>query len=152
MKTIGLNKGYQTVVDDEDYDFLSQFTWHIHGPKEHPYVRSSYKMLMHKMILGCADSYEIDHIDGDSLNNQRSNLRVCTRQQNNSNRNKYKIGHSKYKGVTKRLTGQWRARIRVDYKLISLGDYDTEICAAKAYDEAATKHFGIFAKLNFQEK
>jgi hypothetical protein len=147
MKII-IIKNKQVFIDDEDSKFISRFTWHLHGPDEHPYARSSYKMLMHKMILGCANNYEVDHIDGNSLNNQKNNLRICSKINNQQNRNKYKEGLSKYKGVTRRKNGKWRARIRVNGDLIHLGDFNIELNAAQEYNRAAIHYFSHFANLN----
>lgn len=106
---------------------------------------------MHRQILGLTDSkVQCDHKDGNSLNNQRSNLRIVTNQQNSFNM-KSRIGCvSKYKGVVWDKThNKWQVRISVSGKRKHIGLFIDEVEAAKAYDTAAKKYFGEFAKLNF---
>lgn len=99
--------------------------------------------------MGAAKNEEVDHINGDTLDNRRCNLRLCRRIQNARNVKK-KSGSSQYKGVTwLRWCERWMARITVNYRQIILGYFTDETKAAKAYDEAARKHFGEFAKTNF---
>ena len=90
----------------------------------------------------------IDHINGDKLDNRRSNLRICTKQQNVCNNDTHKdVRKGKYKGYSL-SRGKYAARIKVKGKLIYLGGYDTEEAAALAYNAAAIKHFGEYAKIN----
>lgn len=107
---------------------------------------------MHRLILGLehGDKREGDHEDGNGLDNRRScNLRIATHQQNTHNQRSLK-GMSKFKGVRwHRRHKRWEARIRVNYKLLHIGSFVGEKDAARAYDRAALRHHGIFAKLNF---
>jgi hypothetical protein len=149
MREISLTQGQIALVDDEDYEYLSQWKWQARKAKNGWYARrwtsqragKRYIVGMHTEIMGCAPSQLVDHEDGDGLNNQRSNLRFATTAQNALNqpaRNR-----SGYKGV--RLaqdTGKWRA-------VISLGSFDSPEEAARAYDAAALIHHGEFARLNF---
>lgn len=107
---------------------------------------------MHRMLLGVTDHrVEIDHIDGDGLNNRRANLRTATRAQNARNMMKSR-GRSRFKGVDfHKLTNKWRARIVVNYVERFIGLFGAEEAAARAYDQAARKAFGKFARLNFPE-
>jgi hypothetical protein len=91
---------------------------------------------------------EIDHKDGDGLNNQRSNLRLASKKQNQANRGAPTNNRSGYKGVSANGRGGWRASIFVDGKTRRVGDYDTPLEAARAYNQAALAAFGEFAKLN----
>ncbi len=95
---------------------------------------------------------QIDHIDGNGLNNQKSNLRWCTYSENAMNAHKNRNGSSNYKGVDlQRKTKLWRCRIKINYIEIHGGYFRNEIDAAKKYDEMAIKYFGEFAKLNFKK-
>lgn len=108
---------------------------------------------MHRFLLNAPANKQVDHINGDKLDNRRDNLRLCSATQNAHNRGKY-VGKSVFKGVTwqKRTydesRGYWKAQIIVDGKVIYLGSYPTDRDAAAAYNDAATKHFGEFARLN----
>lgn len=108
---------------------------------------------MHRVVAKTPDGLECDHINSDSLDNRKANLRTATRLQNSWNRSKSsKPGYSKSKGVTfDKKMQKWLAQIRVRGKHISHGRFKDEIQAAKAYDKAAKKHFGEFAKLNFPD-
>lgn len=107
---------------------------------------------MHRLILGLdsRDTRLCDHKNGNGLDNRRANLRIATTSQNLANRGKTRRNTSGYKGVMwfKRKR-KWYARIRVSGKSVHLGYFDDPIDAAKAYDDAALKHFGEFAKTNF---
>jgi hypothetical protein len=154
MKEIPLTQGKVAIVDDEDFKFLSQWKWHVlrhrwkHG--ETWYARRGRGIMMHNVIAGIAGIPNVDHQDGDGLHNWRSNLRPCTRSQNQGNRRKRAPGSSRYKGVSwiqsKRL---FRVGIRQHGKSIHLGYFKDELEAASAYDSAATKQFGEFALTNF---
>lgn len=145
-KCIPLTQGKAALVDDEDFDKLNQYKWCFDGQYAQRKVGNK-TIRMHRVIL---DSPQVDHIDGDGLNNQRSNLRVCTHTQNQMNRAKHKIMSSKYKGVSwNKPTEKWRARIETNQGSLYLGLFEVEEEAARAYDEAAKENFGEFARLNF---
>jgi len=92
--------------------------------------------------------FDVDHIDGNKLNNRRSNLRVATRSQNSANRGPTG-GTSKFKGVRYcKDKGRYRAEIQADGRYIHLGYFDVEVDAARAYDQAAVTHYGEFAYTN----
>lgn len=142
------------LVDNEDYDLVSQYKWHICKPRNITYAQSrvGYRSIyMHRVILGLISRKEqSDHINGNGLDNRRSNLRQCHQNNNSANAGKYNLkGYSQYKGVTyDKSRKEWRSQIRVNYKRINLGKFDTEIDAARAYNGAAKHHFGEFARLN----
>jgi hypothetical protein len=153
MKTIPLvNSDRVALVDDEDYESLSRFQWRLmEGSDGVFYARRSdghSAVLMHREIMKPQASELVDHRDLDGLNNQRSNLRLCTRQQNAQNARKYgDWRYSRYKGVTW-SSNRWQAAIQARGKRIHLGCFLTQREAAIAYNAAAVEHFGEFARLN----
>ena len=108
---------------------------------------------MHRLILGAPLGADVDHRDGDGLNNTRSNLRLASRSQNMANVTRTVHGaSSKYKGITfiaRLRLHPWKAQITVGGQHIDLGRWATEEEAARAYDAAAVKYFGEFARTNF---
>jgi len=107
-------------------------------------------MLMHRVIMDCPEGKEVDHKDFNTLNNQRSNLRVCSTSQNCQNRRKSAVNTSGYKGVVlDKRYNKWVTRIKKDRKMIYLGSFKDKEVAALVYDNAARQIHGEFAKLNF---
>lgn len=159
MKEIALSRDKVALVDDEDYDRVLPYRWAAYrSPVKHYetwYAVNVDVGTMHRFILEPQDAQDVDHRDGDGLNNTRENLRVCTHQQNLWNKRKpYRNGRatSHYKGVYyDKVRGQWRAQIRVDGKTKKLGRHETEEAAARAYDAAAAYYFGEFARVNFSD-
>jgi hypothetical protein len=154
MREIPLTQGKVALVDDRDYDWLVRYKWHAVKINGSFYAATSEYMegktvrrYMHRFILKTETGIEVDHIDGDALNNLRSNLRQCTHKQNLRNTRIQDGFSSKYKGVG-RKKHKWRARIMVDGKDVFLGYFRSEEQAASAYDNAAIKHFGEFARTN----
>lgn len=159
MKEIKLTQGYVALVDDADYDWLNQWKWHVYGRGRTKYaVRNSKRdketgrqsaIIMHRLILGITDpKIHGDHEDGNGLNNQRHNLRESSPSQNGMNRRSNNGSVSKHKGVVLHKSGKWQAQICVEGKSIYLGLHETESLAAVAYNEAAIKYHGEFARLN----
>lgn len=163
FRRIPLTQGKVALVDESDYRLVSQFKWyaHFHGPtgnwyadahdaeswKKDPETRRHIRM--HRVILGrLADGKFVDHKNGNGLDNRRANIRIADRSQNGLNRKMHRNNTSGYRGVTL-SKGRWRARIQNSVIKISLGSFDTKKEAAKAYDAAAKKYFGQFARLNF---
>jgi len=158
MKLIPLTQGKFAMVDDADYEWLNQWRWYavcfVSGGW---YVRhnnmsktKTQTETMHALIMcNNPEGLYIDHKDGNGLNNQRSNLRFATMAENNRNRKLQKNNMCGYKGVQVRESGNFRCRIRVCGILINIGTYSHIENAARAYDTAAIKYFGEFAKLNF---
>ena len=159
MKTIPLTKGYVAVVDDEDYEELIQYKWHVclmsGGARairtaSRPRRRTTY---MHRSIIGCQPSQEVDHINHDGLDNRRANLRACTHAQNLANTRKRANCSSQFKGVDWRKgENKWRVRIGYDGASHHLGYFDDECDAARAYNAEARIKFGEFALLNVIEE
>lgn len=157
MKEIKLTQGKVALVDDEDYEWLNGFKWYAQKGRDTFYagraIRVKGKLTtqqMHTLIMGDNPlKLDIDHIKGNGLDNQRHMLRFCTRQQNLMNRKPNKNCSSVYKGVYwNKGEGKWRAHIRINRKSVHLGYFHVELNAAKAYDMAAIKYFGEFARLN----
>jgi hypothetical protein len=146
MKQIPLTQGKFAIVDDEDFDWLNKWKWCVNNENV-VHRKSNYKIItMHKLIMNPPKGMQVDHKSGNRLDNRRSNLRICTGSQNCMNRN-YKSNSSGYKGVRKWYR-RWQSRIEINGKKINLGMFSTPIKAAKAYNEAAIKYHGEFAKLN----
>ena len=153
MKEILLTKNTVTLVDDEDYERLNQFKWHISTGYAARYVHSIKKssVYMHTEVLRHADKrYVVDHVDGNKLNNCKHNLRVCTQQQNSWNTNTPLRAASGYRGVY-RNGAKWCARIKHNNKVQHIGNFNTSEEAAMAYDVAALEYRGEFAKLNYPQ-
>lgn len=155
-KQIPLNgksgQGKFAVVDDEDYERLSQYRWRLNGQgyaiRHKPLGGHKYKTVaMQRDVIDCSLKNAIDHKDHNPLNNQKSNLRVATRSQNSANMKKTAKTKSGYKGVTFHK-GTWDARIGVNYKRIHIGCFHSPEEAAIAYNEASLKYYGEFAFLN----
>lgn len=151
----GKNKGkYVAFVDDEDYDFINQWKWVSVKGGNTRYARTTFcvngknvNVYMHVAIMGFNGA---DHMNGNGLDCQKSNMRKATKQQNAMNARINKNGSSKYKGVFKPSNRRhFYARISINYKHIFLGSFTDEIEAAKAYDKKAKELFGEFSRLNF---
>ena len=173
LKSKTVSGKYFAKVDDEDYDFLMQWKWSAcksYYSDDYYALRSemckgkTQRFSMHRVILALAlkntsKIYDrLDHINQDTLDNQKHNLRIASRSQNRMN-SKSLVGASKFKGVRKRLypngTFNWRACIGLNKETIHLGCFpgtsEGEIIAAKRYDMAAKYFHGEFANLNFKE-
>lgn len=150
-KAINLTKGKVCFVDDVDWDNLSQFKW-CYASCGYAVRRANNKnVYMHREILNPVAGIDIDHIDGDRMNNTRSNLRFCSRGENirNSKKRTDRVYTSKYKGVIFDASrNKWRAEITVDYQSKYLGRFFHEEDAKNAYNNAAIKYFGHFANIN----
>jgi len=155
MKEIALTQGKVALVDDEDFERVSQFKWFAHTDGTNWYALrkktiggKEITIRMHQYVMGQTD--EVDHRNGFGLDNQKRNLRFATTSQNQANKRKQRIpSSSKYKGVCFRKdTNKWRAYIGVNQHLLHLGSYDSEQDAAVSYNHAAMIYFGDFARLN----
>lgn len=153
MKEIQLTQGKVALVDDVDYEALSKFSWCLHcDGYAFGWVNGKH-ILMHRFIVNLNEKQEIDHINGNRLDNQRINLRICTHSQNQCNSKVHCDNSSGYKGsYWDKYKRKWMSCITVDQKNHHLGYYDTPEDAAHVYDEAAVKFHGEFARLNFPEQ
>ena len=156
---IPLTQGMNARVSREDYSFLMQWKWCAQKKKDNTYyaVRGvrlrgkSTLIRMHNVIAqrsGLEGSY-IDHKDGNGLNNCRTNLRDATKSLNMANRGRTLANQSGYKGVSWHKHGhKWVAQIKANGRYYYLGLFGDKNSAARAYNDAAIKHFGEFARLN----
>ena len=161
MKTIPLTRGYTALIDDEDYEMLSKFKWHVYISKRKHKTRiyanhksGNNNFSMHRYILNVTDKTQIvDHIDGNGLNNCKNNLRIVSNSINIQNQ-KILCGSntSGFTGVYKdkrNLKKKYHSQIVKDRVIYRLGYYETAEEAAKAYDKKALELFGNLAALNF---
>lgn len=171
MKEIQLTHGKVALVDDDMFDYLNQWKWFAIKHRNTYYAaRGKYNegkrehISIHRVVMNCIanDGKIVDHKDGNGLNNQKENLRICTSSDNSRNSKKHKKCSSKFKGVrifrekyirkrdnTLAIYGvRWLASISTDNGRIHLGSFKTEEDAALAYNKAAIKYHGEFANLN----
>lgn len=153
MKRIRLTSGRYTIVDDCDFELLSGLTWgeHIEGYASHKETEGK-SVMMHRLILGAPKGKDVDHINRNRLDNRRSNLRLCTKAENQMNRPKPNTANptSKFKGVFWRSQNKkWQASVSRNKKVIYLGLFDSQEEAARAYDKAVRRMFGPFAYTNY---
>lgn len=154
-REIPLTRGQAAIVDAEDFEWLMQWKWqagkHRVGWRA---VRTAklpmrQSFLMHRQIMNCQDGMVVDHINGNTLDNRRSNLRICNHQENRFNSRQHRPNkHAQFKGVHPNRD-KWRAIIMKDRKYIHIGTFPTQEDAARAYDEKAVELFGEYACLNF---
>ena len=156
---IPLSSGDTTIIDAEDAPLVAPYQWRIHYNRTIPYVTTSPRvngkriwLQMHRMVMGAKQGQIVDHIDRDTFNNRKSNLRIVTPQQNALNKGLYASNTSGFKGVTRASSGgKWRASIRKDYRKYHLGHFVEKEDAARAYDAAAREMYGEYASLNFPD-
>lgn len=158
-------KNHEILIDKKTLPFFKMFKWRVMTCKTNKYVRTSPPrfmrtnkiILLHHLVFYWVYGYrrmpnrQIDHIDGNGLNNQIANLRAATHSQNHANSKKTR-GTSKFKGVyLNKNTGQWHSQITYKKKTYYLGKFDDEHNAALAYNVAALKKHKQFSKLNIIE-
>lgn len=145
-----LSKGKIAKIDFDDLVYVLGFKWCVLQSGKRQYASTtvdSKTRLLHRAIMRPRPDQVVDHINGDTLDNRKSNLRVCSTSQNSKNR--AHTGPTPYKGVSwMNSKGAWRARIKVEYKEIHLGLFDSAEDAATAYNFAAYELHRDFAKFN----
>ncbi len=158
MKSMTIADGLSVRVDDEDFSRLRHRTWRlVRSKKGGSYVaaktteRGRFRLLyLHREVLDAPAGVPVDHINGDTLDNRKENLRLCSASTNQQNRHAV-FGASRYKGVCwHKSCRKWQAAIKVEGRSIHLGLFADERDAALAYDQAARRDFGDFAHTNFE--
>lgn len=157
MKTIQLTQNKIALVDDEDFEKINRHKWHVLKTKNNWYAVTKEKnnrkhrksFLLHRVVLNAPVGLQVDHKDGNGLNNQKENLRLCSLAQNHQAfQTKSKNSTSRFRGVRFKKNA-WDAQIKTKGKSFHLGCYKTEEDAARAYDKKARELFGEFAATNF---
>ena len=155
-----LGQGKWTLLDVKDYYHLRFFKWVVYGNGTNLYAirlrltdpNKTSTVYMHREIMNPPPGLVVDHKNCDGLDNRRSNLRFATHAQNTRNRRKKKNGSSQFLGVYfNKEKSTWDSQLMHNGKKIWVGRFQTQIDAAKAYDAAAKKYHGEFARLNFSE-
>lgn len=159
MKTVSVSNGRVALVDDEDYKWISRFKWHAVLMGRGFYVMRNRRIsdgpgpgtiLLHRAILEAPASFEVDHRNGDGLDNQRKNLRLATSQQNQRAFQRKAAGKtSRFRGVCwHKAAEKWSAQLKISRRKIHLGLFSDEEAAARAYDSAVRVAYGEFSHPN----
>jgi hypothetical protein len=157
-RVIHMPNGMSAIVDDEDYDRLSGYSWYANTDRRRRVTyayrkaggRRGRSVAMHREVAQPPPGLEVDHINGNGLDNRRSNLRLVTRQQNSMNRGLNRNNTTGYKGVTRPMGSRsYIASVKFNYRRIYLGSFPTAESAARAYDAAARRYHGEHAYTNF---
>jgi len=160
FRRIYLSEDAWTILDWQDYYRFGRFKWEITGNDNKFYAVRSVRVgssrtttvRLHRLIMNAPQNLVVDHINGDSLDNRRANLRLATQTQNLYNRKKKENTSSQFIGsFFNKSHRYWCSQIKVNGKSIWLGSFDSEIAAARAYDKAALEYHKEFARLNFPE-
>lgn len=154
MKKVEI-QGHQILVDDDVFDNVDWARWRVYKTTTNTLrVQKRQKnktILLHRLILNASERQVIDHIDGNALNNLRSNLRFCSIAENCRNVGIRSDNISGFKGVAlEKRSNRWRVQVSVFGRIRTIGRYRSIIDAAIAYDDMAIKSYGDFAWLNFK--
>ena len=154
MKKIKLTQGKFALVDNEDFEWLNQWKWYFRNGYAVRGIWNNDKknmdtIRMHRIIIRAPENSQVDHVDGNKLDNRRVNLRLCSPLQNKRNQKLYKNNKSGFKGVSLHVDNpykRWVAQIRVEGKLLHLGYFLDKYLASQTYQKAARKYFGVFMR------
>jgi hypothetical protein len=158
MIEIYLTQNKVALIDDEDWELISQYKWYAEkqqNSSEMWYAKTNKpkSIRMHRLIIDAQNGEEVDHINHNGLDNRRNNLRIATKSENAINNRKRKKTTSKYKGVSwDKKQNKWHAYIHINGKKIHIGSFEDEILAAKAYDVKSLSLHKEFSNPNFREK
>jgi len=154
-KLIKLTKGKFAIVDSEDFEWLNHWKWHAAksgnyaGREEAIGGGKSRFILLHRLIMGAIGKVQVDHKNGNGLDNRKENLRLCSNKDNQRNHKLLVTNTSGFNGVSwNKDRKKWEACISVDHKTKHLGCFHDKLEAAKSYNKAAIIYFGEFARLN----
>lgn len=160
MKIVSETHGeFEVIIDLDDVDVLSESKWCVNKYKTKSsnyyaiYAIGRKGIMMHRFITNAPKGFVVDHINHNTLDNRKSNLRVCTHLENRKNNKEYENNTSGHVGVCwyyYRGVNKWKSHIKVDSTLIHLGYYDTYEDACKARKEAEEKYFGEFNYSNIE--
>jgi hypothetical protein len=157
-RVIPLTKGIVAIIDAEDYDRLWPYKWYARQPaKDGPLyaARNGGKgepsvVQMHRQIFGAHGKIQVDHRFHNTLDNRKSQLRICSKSENAQNVIRHRDNQTGLKGVAyHKKIDRFTARIMANGELRHLGTFREALAAARAYDDAAIQHHGDFAQLNF---
>lgn len=163
MMSIVLTQGKHAIIDDDMFELVSRFRWFAFSVnKRNWYARCTMSvgriagkgvvasMYMHRLIMRPPESVIVDHVNHNGLDCRKQNMRLCTQRQNCQNRRPIKGCSSRYKGVFRPTHfSKWQSQIKIHGTRVTLGRFDSERDAARAYDVAARQRFGEFACTNF---
>ena len=142
--------GHDVLIDNEDYERVRDIDWHLSDRRYFRKCKRKGKKVtviwLHKFILDAKEADVVDHKNGNTFDNRKINLRLCTTNQNAQNRKRFSNNKSGYKGVSFDK-GRWRAYININGKRIHLGHYGTREEAYDAYCEASAKYHGEFGRV-----
>jgi hypothetical protein len=150
---------HDIIINEEQLINVNKYKWYLVKSKTSDtyYARTNTRingkrsyLLLHRYLTDCPKGKEVDHINGNGLDNRKENIRICSRSQNVCNAKKYKTGFtSKYKGVCfRKPSNKYVAQIMIGKIRKGLGYFEKEIDAAIAYNNAAIKYYGEFARVN----
>lgn len=148
--SVMLTYGFTAIVDAADEELVSAYRWRVYFGHGTVYAKNIHNLAMHRLIMNAAPGEIIDHRDGNGLNNTRENLRICLVRENSRNQKLHRENRAGFKGIYQYGRG-YRAQISVDRRKHNLGNYATAEAAALAYDQAAIRLHGEFARLNFPD-
>ena len=157
---VPLTKGKVAIIDEADDKRVLAYSWCAMVTKKGKWYAKRKiiidgkhtSQLLHRFILDAPAGVDVDHRNGDGLDCRRDNLRKASPSQNAANRST-KEHTSRYKGVSwDKRAARWRADLRYGYRSITLGRFESEEDAARAYDRAARRYHGVFARLNFPDE